>query len=363
MRKAKLYVLILFFAPWWIANSVVAQESRIQEAITKAVTNYRDQTGFSGTILIAEKGVPLFHQSYGLAYLPAKDTIQNDYHYSIASITKLFTSIRILQLREAGKIELGKSVIDYLPELENRISKQVTVHHLLLHLSGLPNEKDKSYQHFRKPNVMVEAALENKSKASFNTFNYNNIDYMLLGLIIERVSEQSWEEEIRTNILDPLKMKHTGFLEYGYYPDHFAYTYSYKNKKQPVQDPFFYIENSYAAAAMYSTSMDLLQLDQALYSDTLLNPESQKLLEQSYPEHAFVGYGVWNYSYPFVDENPRIMERRGGIMGANVVLVRLLEYNKIILILSNDDRFNPDSFGDPTNLREALIQALFEMEE
>ncbi|MCB0642194.1 MAG: hypothetical protein KDC44_11165, partial [Phaeodactylibacter sp.] len=61
--------------------------------------------------------------------------------------------------------------------------------------------------------------------------------------------------------------------------------------------------------------------------------------------------------YPFIDSQPLIMERRGGILGANVVLVRLLETKKTIIILSNDDRFNPDSFGDPTNLREQLIRA------
>ena len=75
---------------------------------------------------------------------------------------------------------------------------------------------------------------------------------------------------------------------------------------------------------MYSTSSDLLKLDQALYSNKLLSDRSKKLLAQSYKEYNYAGYGVWNYNYPYVKETPTIMERRGKILGANVVLIRAL---------------------------------------
>ena len=109
---------------------------------------------------------------------------------------------------------------------------------------------------------------------------------------------------------------------------------------------------------MYSNACDLLKLDQALYSNQLLSDQELAQLAQSYPQHQYVGYSVWNYRYPFVESQPLIMERRGSILGANVVLVRLIDRNQTIIILSNNDRFNPDSFGDPNNLREAIIQIL-----
>jgi D-alanyl-D-alanine carboxypeptidase len=326
--------------------------------ISEKVEAYISQKGFSGTILLASKGKPIFHQSYGLAYRATPDTLRNSYRYSIASVTKLFTSIRILQLVEQGKVQLHEPLLSYLPQFEQQISEKVSIHHLLLHISGLPEERDKMYRHPYEPAEMVAASLQQKSSNSFEKFNYNNIDYLLLGLVIETVTQNSWENEIKQGIIDPLGLKETGFLEYGYYPRNFAYPYS-KKGKQLKQDPLFYIENFYAAGCMYATSLDLLALDQALYGTELLTEKSKKLLETSYPAYQYVGYGVWNYTYPFVKSQPRIMERRGGIRGANVCLVRILDDNFTLIILSNDDRFNPDSFGDSTHLREMLIQSFY----
>lgn len=326
--------------------------------ISQSVEGYVNENGFSGTVLVAQEGQPIFHKSYGLAYYSRPDTIQNNYHFSIASVTKLFTSIRILQLAEKGALELHQPLITYLPEYATLISQKVTIHHLLLHISGLPKEKNKVYRHRYKPAALLEQVFKVGKMNTFESFNYNNVDYVLLGLVIERLTNNPWEEEIKKHILSPIEMTETGFLAYGYYPKKFAYTYS--NKRHGLQqDPLFYIENFYAAGSMYSTTLDLLKLDQALYSNELLTDESKKILSQSYPEYNYAAYGVWNYEYPFVNEQPTVMERRGGILGANVVLVRLTDDHYTIIILSNDDRFNPDSFGDSENLREILIQALY----
>jgi CubicO group peptidase (beta-lactamase class C family) len=327
-------------------------------AVAAVIDTYVQRTGFSGTILVAREGKPIYHRSYGLAYYATPDTIRNDYHYAIASITKLFTSIRVLQLVEDGKIDLEEPVVTYLPQLAALIPAAVTVHHLLLHISGLPAEQDRVYRHPLAPAALVEQTLRKNQPGEFGAFRYNNIDYMLLGLLIEELTGQSWEKAITASILEPLQLKHTGFLAYGNYPDNFAYSYSEKGKHLQ-QDPLFYIENFYAAGQLYSTTGDLLRLDQALYTDQLLNAASKQLLATSYPQYNYTGYGVWNYRYPFVDAQPTVMERRGGIMGANVVLVRLTDENYTVIILSNDDRFNPDSFGDEENLREMLIRSLY----
>ncbi|MEM9722853.1 MAG: serine hydrolase domain-containing protein [Bacteroidota bacterium] len=326
--------------------------------IAQTVETYVSTNDFSGTILVAKNGMPIYHQSFGYGYLPAKNAIVNDFHFSIASVTKLFTAIRVLQLVDVGKLSLDESIETYLPKFKIPQGSRITLHHLLMHNSGLPNEKDRVYRRPYSPEEIVHTSLKNKAKEDFGDFHYNNLDYILLGLVIEAVSGASWEEQIQTFILDKLGMQETGFLAYGSYPSRFAYTYSYRNTKKPVQDALFYIENFYAAGSMYSTSKDLLLLDQALYGQALLSEKMSDLLAKSYPENSYCGYSVWNYRYPFSDIKPLIMERRGGIMGANVVLVRMPEQSGSIIILSNDDRFNPDSFGDESNLRERLIRVL-----
>ena len=153
-------------------------------------------------------------------------------------------------------------------------------------------------------------------------------------------------------------MDHSGFLEYVHYPTDFAYSYQVSKKGEFRKDPAFHIENFYAAGSMYATASDLLKFEQALYGGTLLTEKSKRKLSTSYPEYNYTGYGVWNYPYPFLENQPTIMERRGGILGANSVLVRLTDNNQTIIILSNNNAFNPDSFGDPENLREELIRII-----
>ena len=117
--------------------------------VSTIVAQYLENNAFSGTILVAKAGQPVFHQSYGLGYIPAADTLRNHYHYAIASVTKLFTAIRVLQLVENGQLELNTAVTSYLPHWRSDISDRVSIHHLLLHISGLPNEQDKVYRHQR----------------------------------------------------------------------------------------------------------------------------------------------------------------------------------------------------------------------
>ena len=150
-------------------------------------------------------------------------------------------------------------------------------------------------------------------------------------------------------------MENSGFLKKDSYPEDFAYPFSYDAKDARIQDPLFYIENFYAAGCMYATAEDLLKLDQGMYGNQLLSEKSKELMYTSYPEYNYSGYSVWTYNYPFSESQPKIMERRGGILGANSVLIRMLDTDKTIIILSNNNKFNPDSFGNKESLKEALM--------
>jgi len=309
---------------------------------------------FEGTILIADKGQIRYHKSFGHVDPQQQRSIENGMTFSIASITKMLTAIVILQLAEEGKLDLDGSLDKLLPEIDVPKANKITVHHLLLHISGLPNEKQDIYVAETEPAGFVAQTLINK-RNKFGAFNYANIDYVLLGLIIEKLDGRSWQESVQERILDKAGMDETGFLIQGNYPDNFVYTYSVDKKGNRIKDPLFHIENFSAAGCMYATAEDLLKLDQAMYGETLLNDASKELMYTSYPEYNYSGYSVWTYNYPFAPSQPRVMERRGSILGANSVLMRMLDLNKTIIILSTNDRFNPDSFGDISGLKEALM--------
>ncbi len=321
-----------------------AKAQIITEKIDSIVNNTVTSDHFEGTILIAENGTIVFHKSFGVIDKEKNTPIENSMNFGIASVTKMFTAIIILQLVEESKIQLEDNLNVLLPELKVPKSNKITVHHLLLHISGLPNENDEIYTLLKSPQEFVSETLKNKLNR-MGKFNYANIDYILLGLIIEKYDKNTWRTSVQNRILDKVSMDQTGFLEKGKYPNNFAYTFSYDKEDKKKADPLFYIENFYAAGCMYSTAEDLLKLDQAMYGDKLLSKKSKELMFTSYPEYNYSGYSVWTYNYPFAKSKPKIMERRGGILGSNSVLIRMLETNRTIIILSTNSKFNPDGYS------------------
>ena len=324
------------------------------EEIDRIAQNSVTNDLFEGTILVAEDGNIVYQNSFGFIDKDSTEPIENTTHFGVASITKMFTAIIALQLVEEGKIHLDDKLNVLLPDLNIPKANKITVHHLLLHISGLPNEDDEIYAQAKSPQEFVHETIDNKINR-YGKFNYANIDYVLLGLIIEKYDNTTWENSVQSRIIEKASMTQTGFLKKGKYPGNFAYTFSYNEDNNREADPSFYIENFYAAGCMYSTAADLLKLDQAMYGHKLLSDKSKELMFTSYPEYNYSGYSVWTYNYPFVPSKPKVMERRGGILGANSVLIRFLDMNKTIIILSNNNRFNPDSFGDTAGLKEGLM--------
>ncbi len=348
MKQAQMAMAILLISIFYSHAQI--DSTRIDSIVQKSVV----EDLFEGNILIADQGTIVYHKSFGYANSDHLAPITNSSHFSIASITKLFTAITIMQLITEGEFQLTDSLKTLLPEYHIPNVNKITVHHLLLHISGLPNEKDAIYGEQKTPQAFVSETLNNK-KSAFGTFNYANIDYVLLGLLIEKYDKTPWQRAVKNRILAPLKMKNTGFLKKNAYPENFAYSRSYDQQGLKQKDPLFYIENYYAAGCMYANAEDLLKLDQAMYGSVLLSEKSKALMYTSYPEYNYSGYSVWTYDYPFATSQPKIMERRGGILGANSVLIRMLDTNKTIIILSNTNKFNPDSFGDTSSLKEALM--------
>ncbi len=347
-------VIFTFFGAVLCFSSIAGTDTL---SYKKLIQYHADSNHFEGTVLIAEKG-KITHQSLvGFRNIDRTEAITDNTKFGIASITKMFTAILILQLIEEDKLGLDSNLKQLLPQYDIPNAGKITIHDLMLHISGLPNESDMIFLSPKNPGDFVRQTLKNK-KNRYGSFNYANIDYILLGLIISEITGKSWEESIEERIIQKFGMGNTGFLNKGDYPDNFAYTFRYEDKQGFKEDPLFHIENYWAAGNMFSTAADLLILDQALHGTELLAESSKKLLYTSYPEYNYSGYSVWTYNYPFAEGSPRIMERRGGILGSNSVLVRFLDSNKTLIILSNNDQFNPDSFGDSNNLKEALIQAM-----
>jgi D-alanyl-D-alanine carboxypeptidase len=347
----------LFFAVSPLIASSPTPAPTPPAALDSFIETFAHEHDFSGTIRVQEGPGKSYDHSFGLADRAFKVSADSTTRYRIASITKLFTSVLVLQLRDEGKLDLNGAIKNYLPDYPGEGGDEITIHHLLNHTSGLPQyDNISSYQDafnhgvepYQKP-IAPEELLKRCCSGKLTEkpgakFSYNNADYFVLGRIIEKLTGKTYEQALTDRILGPLAMKDTGMLHWDAIIDRLAPTYFFRDDtKTLINDMPVYHENWYAAAGMYSTVADLLTFADALYGGRLIKPESlEKLLTPGLDEY---GYGLWSYSFTRDGKKYKVAKRPGSVMGANSVLYRLLDQNTTVIILANTNRTDLDVFA------------------
>jgi D-alanyl-D-alanine carboxypeptidase len=320
------------------------------------VSEYAAAHQFNGTILMASRGQVSYARSFGWANRPFKVPNTNQTRYKIASITKAFTAVLILQLYEQGKLALTSPIKTYLPDYAGEGGATVTIHQLLNHTSGIDN-MDKvttiedairggvpPYQApYTSDQTLSRFASGKLVHAPGTTFDYNNADYVVLGKIIERLYGKPYEQVLQERILAPLNLTSTGTLKQQAIVDGLADTYFYRDDlKALVPDFPVYSENWYAAGSMYSTAQDVLTFSTALFRHRLL--KSQTLALMIKPGLDDYGYGVWSYETTIDGTKYRVVKRPGRIMGAQTQLYHFVDRDLTIIILSNTGTTDLDEF-------------------
>ncbi|WP_290792309.1 serine hydrolase domain-containing protein [Flavihumibacter sp. UBA7668] len=317
-----------------------------QEKLSDFIDAVASKINFNGTILIERENKVVFNRSYGFANLEWKQPGSIDTKYKVASITKFFTAVLIMQLVEENKVGLDMTIPVYIPTYKG--DKTITIRQLLNHSSGMKNIDTISsvesavlngvplYQTPRTAKELLEKFCSEPVVAKPGSeFNYNNADYIVLGNIIEAVSGKSYGEVLRQRILEPLRMSNTGLLSQHILLDKLASSYFKRDDlKKIVPDLPAYWENWYAAGAMYSTSADLLIFSKAVFGGKILKKASlDSMFVSGKGEY---GFGVWVYNdYEIDNKKYTIVKRPGQIMGAQSVLFHILETGLTIIILSN----------------------------
>lgn len=264
---------------------------------------------FSGAVIIAYDGKPLLRRAYGLADREHDIPARIEDEFQIASTTKTFTAAAVGRLVAEGKLSFDDPISRYLPDAP-AAWQGIAVAHLLSHESGIP-EYSATTNSFRAlmraqrtPQEIV--ALVDRLPLSFppgSKYRYTNSEFVLLGLIIERVSGKPYETYIRETLLEPLHLEHTGVTHaQALMPDR---AHGYMKGDDGGWENAFYIDPSmlYAAGSMYSTVDDLLAWDRALYGGRLLPAALRERMQtdrgheyglgffvDSVDGHAFVGH-------------------------------------------------------------------------
>lgn len=347
----KLFLAIILFTQ---VNCIFSQSPKAALFIDSFVK----KNNFNGTILIEQKGKVAYKKSFGFANFPFKILNTTDTKYRVASITKAFTSVLILQLYEQNKIDLNKTITAYLPNYEGPAGNIVTIKELLNMTSGIRNMDDGLTLEKVLKNGMLQYQTPNTSDDMLTkycndtlvtkpgtVFDYNNADYIILGKIIEKVTGKSYEDNLKEKIWQPLQMNNSGLLSQEKIVNTLADTYFYRDDVKALSNDLpVYWGNWYAAGAMYSTADDILKFANALFSSKLLKQETlNQMFTSGLGEY---GYGVWVYKdYEISDKMYTIIKRPGSIMGAQAMLFHVLEDGSTIIILCNTGTVSLDDLA------------------
>lgn len=311
------------------------------------INNYVIKHDFNGTILIQKDSKTIYNKGFGIANREFNVPFNTETEFKVCSITKSFTAILILQLYEQGKIDLNQKIKAYLPSYKGEAGNEVSIHQLLNHTSGMRNtDTVKSIENafkygigfYQKPYTSDQLVNNFCSYPLVNQpgkkFDYNNGEYFILGKILETIYKKPYELILNEKILNPLGMSNSGLLSQDKLIRNLASTYFTNNSnKKLIPDLPVYMQDWYAAGAMYSCTTDLTKFINGLFALKLVNKATLDLMLQ--PGLDDYGYSVWVKDFKGLATKYKRMERYGSIMGANSVIFRFLNKNVTVIILSN----------------------------
>jgi len=292
--------------------------------------------GFNGQMLIAKNGTVVFEKTVGFADMRTKDSLSENTPMHIASVSKTFTGMAILHLMEAGSLDLDDTLGKFFPGFPYT---DVTVKMLLSHRSGLPNylnylsllkKNDTCYSNQDVLNSLftLQPGLESRSGTRFN---YSNTNYVLLAMIVEKVTGEHFPAYLKRVFFDPLQMTNT-FVYAN--QDSLTPTPSFEwTGRFWAPDPF---DCTYGDKNIYTTANDLLKWDQALNNGQLFKKET---LDAAYTPLSNERRSIHNYGLGWrmmiFPNGKKFVYHNGRWHGSNAVFVRFPDEKATMILIGN----------------------------
>jgi CubicO group peptidase (beta-lactamase class C family) len=327
----------------------------------EVVSHYARCGYFQGVVLVARQGQVIYFKGVGEASFEKHLTNTARTKFGIASITKQFTAALVLQQVAEGWMRLDGTVSDYLPWYRKDTGQRMTVDQLLHHTAGLPPDYDnpefcdtpQARRHYEPQEFAERFCQPDLAAEPGKTWAYSNCGYVLLGLILERVTGKHFEALLNERILGPLGMKDSGMDWNDLALIGGATGYTRHAGPCYTEGPALDRSHIFSAGSMYSTAEDLLRWNQAL-SSTNFFPENIR--------HAMFNPGMRDWADGwFVTKIPpnmpgagnHLAEMRGDMPGNFFTWVlRYPEQDTVIITLRN-------GYGSTEHLEENLQAVLF----
>lgn len=305
---------------------------------------------FSGVVLVMQNGQVRHASGYGAATKFNANDVNTAYH--VASVTKQFTAAAIMQLVEAGAVELHESINDYLPEKYHSARwDAVTVHHLLSHSSGITDYAvTRDYYEIVDgfasaetiDGMIVEAMPKELAFAPGSQYAYSNLGYVLLGEIIEQQTHMSFADYVKQNILEPMSMNSSRIRTEGHAA---AKNEAAGFRWSEVQDSFVKDDTETLPATPPDAGLITTLDDFANWSRIFTGGDQSILSEESVTamtsQHIQMGRGgsVDAYGYG-LGVGDRLLAHSGHVVGFRSQMILDRQTNTLIAVFSNNSAIN-----------------------
>ena len=295
--------------------------------------------GFSGSVLIAKDGKIIHTQGYGLADKANKILITSNTVFTIGSITKQFTAAAILTLHSQGALNVNDPITRYFDNVPAD-KRTITLHHLLTHSAGFPGAIGDDFEENTREEFIEQALHTKLLFTPGERYEYSNVGYSLLGAIIERVAETSYEVYLREHLFLPAGMEKTGYVLPRWEEKELAHGFrgqqdwgTLRHHPWAEDGPFWHLR---ANGGILSTVEDMYKWHLALTGSTILSSDAKKLLYARHVKEgdmdSYYGYG---WSIVTTPRNTTLITHNGGNGIFSADLRRYVDENVVIIVLAN----------------------------
>ncbi len=311
---------------------------------------------FNGNALIIENGEIVFRGTFGISNFNPVDSLELNSVFRLGSVSKQFTAMGIMILKDQGKLSYDQDIREFIPELPYT---GITIRHLLNHTSGLPDYARIMDAHW-KPGLaydnperfisgnedILKMLCAYKPPVHFKPgekWEYSNTGYNLLATLISRASERPFNDYLQEHIFKPAGMSNTSVYKYipGFdeqMPNRvFGFGTKFNGTDRFSTDSH-YLNPAYGEGGIYSTLEDLMKWDSLLYTNALI---SKQTLEEAFTPGLLNNGDQTDYGFGwFIDISPngkKVVKHMGGWAGFLTNMYREIEENNCIITLTNNN--------------------------
>jgi D-alanyl-D-alanine carboxypeptidase len=251
-------------------------ESELIKRLSASLDSLAKIDQFSGVVVLAKGGTPVFQMAFGMADRESRRANNLETAFNLGSINKAFTQIAVLQLTAAGKLNLDSTIARYWPDYPNHeVARKITIRQLMRHASGIGGDifdapSGGARRDIRKLRDYLPLFVNEPLQFEPGTRNaYSNAGYIVLGLLVERLSGKDYYTYVGDHIFEPADMSRTGSFAIDSLPPNTAFGYTRGDESASIDAPMHRNTSGLpgrgsSAGGGYSTAQDLLKFLKAL---------------------------------------------------------------------------------------------------